>query len=123
MTNDKYTVRDFLNSVLAYEAVSDIDKSMAKAMLAKLDERNEKRKNTPTKAQKENEPVKDSIRAYIADHSPAVASEIASACGVSTQKASALCRQLVDTAVLTVTDVKVKGKGTVKAYSLAESAD
>jgi hypothetical protein len=38
---------------------------------------------------------------------------------VSTSKASALCGQLVKAEVLAVEDIKVKGKGTVKQYSIA----
>lgn len=118
MANEKYTVRDFLNSILANEAVSDIDKGMATAMLAKLDERNEKRKNTPSKAQVANEPVKAAILAYVGEHPSALASDIASACEISTQKASALCKQLVDGGAMSVKDVKVPKKGTMKAYSV-----
>lgn len=123
MANEKYTVREFLNSILANEAVSEIDKNMAKVMLAKLDERNEKRKNTPSKTQVANEPVKAAILAYLDEHVRAVASDIAAACGVSTQKVSALCKQLVEAGTVSVTEVKVKGKGTLKAYSLAEVAE
>ena len=49
-----------------------------------------------------------------------VVRQLATALGISTQKASALCKILVDGGELTVADKKVKGKGTVKEYSLAE---
>lgn len=120
MANDKYTTRDFLNSIIANEAVSDIDKVQARLMLAALDKRNEKRKNTPSKTQQANEPIKANILAYVSEHHNALAAEIATACAVSTQKVSALCKQMVEAGALTVADVKVKGKGTVKAYSVAE---
>ena len=58
----------------------------------------------------------------IVDHLTAngsdVASSIGTALGISTQKASALCKLLVDGGKLTVADVKVKGKGTVKQYAV-----
>jgi hypothetical protein len=49
-----------------------------------------------------------------------VASDIAKAMEISTQKASALCKLLVDNGTLAVGDKKIKGKGTVKEYSLAK---
>ena len=49
-----------------------------------------------------------------------VASEIGKALGVSTQKASSLCVLMVKDGRLKVTDLKVKNKGTVKSYSLAD---
>jgi hypothetical protein len=49
-----------------------------------------------------------------------VASDIGKALEVSTQKASALCVLLVKEGTVCCTDLKVKGKGTVKCYALAE---
>jgi hypothetical protein len=61
----------------------------------------------------------NSIVEYIKTNGSQVASALGAALGISTQKASALCKILVDGGELTVADVKVKGKGTVKCYSLA----
>ena len=98
------------------------DEVVAKATeeIAKLDERNAKRKNMPSKKSIENEPIKAKIVEFLASGSH-LASEIAEGCEISTSKASALCRQLVESGTLTVEDVKVKGKGTQKSYSLAQS--
>ena len=108
------TNREFFEKVIA--TVSD-EELVAKATeeLAKLDARNAKRKNTPSKKSVENEPIKDAIKAVLSD-TPLTASEIAEKVEISTQKASALLKQIEG---LTVTDVKVKGKGTRKAYALA----
>ena len=114
------TEREFLNSVLAIEGISDDLKTYATEGIAKLDARNDKRKNTQTKAQKENEGTMKSIVEIITANGKMVASEIGAALGISTQKASALARQLVECGQLSVTDVKVKGKGSVKCYSLAK---
>ena len=78
-------------------------------------ERNAKRKNSPSKKSVENEPIKAQIKSILTD-TPHTASEIAETVGISTQKASALLRQIDG---LTVTEVKVKGKGKVKGYALA----
>ena len=50
---------------------------------------------------------------------PITTSEIAAAVGQSTSKASYILRSLVEEGIATVTDVKVKGKGSAKAYALA----
>jgi DNA-binding Lrp family transcriptional regulator len=47
-----------------------------------------------------------------------VASVIAEKVGISTQKASALCKLLVEEKVITVADIKVKNKGTLKQYAV-----
>ena len=92
-------------------------KNFATESIAKLDARNAKRASKPSKKSIENEPIKASIVDFLANGSH-LASEIASGCEISVSKASALCRQLVESGVLTSTDVKVKGKGTQKSYSL-----
>ena len=90
---------------------------MVKGEIVKMDDRNAKRRNTISKKAKENEPLKiaivDLLRAY---DEPVIASTVAEKLEISTQKASALLRQIDG---LTVTDVKVKGKGKVKGYALA----
>ena len=89
--------------------------AMAQNELVKMDERNAKRKNTPSKTAIANEPIKAQIKSILTDE-PHTASEIANTVGISTQKASALLRQIDG---LTVTEIKVKGKGKVKGYALA----
>lgn len=118
----KMTEREFLTSILAVEGIATDLVDYATEGLAKLDARNDKRKNTKTKAQIENEGIMASILEVLAT-APMVASEIASAVGISTQKASALCKLLVDGGKVTVADVKVKNKGTVKQYTLVPTED
>lgn len=116
------TEREFLTKVIAIEGIADELKDYANEGIAKLDARNDKRKNTQTKVQKENEGVMVTIVETITANEKMVASEIASTIGISTQKASALCKLLVENGKLKVEDVKVKNKGTVKQYSLAENS-
>lgn len=113
----KMTEREFLNAVLAIEGLSTDLADYAKEGISKLDARNDKRKNTPTKVQKENEGLMNAILTQLSK-APAVASEIAVALEISTQKASALCKLLVDKGLVSVKDYKVKNKGAVKQYSL-----
>lgn len=112
------TNREFFNAIINTDINADLV-AHAKAELEKLDAKNAKRKNTPSKAQLENEPIKAKILEYIASNGSGIASAMASAIGVSTQKISSLCTLLVNEGKVEVSDLKIKGKGTVKQYTLA----
>lgn len=107
------TQREFFNAIIESN-VSDELKAFATDAIAKLDARNAKRSATPSKSQIANEAVKVEI-AKVLTEEPQTASEIAQKCEISTQKASSLLSRMSD---LKVTEVKVKGKGKVKGYSL-----
>ena len=111
------TNREFYTAIVNGTLTEDV---IAKAHeeIAKLDARNAKRSAKPSKKSLENAPIKESIAEFLADGSH-LASEIAKGLDLSVSKVSALCRQMVGDGVLTVEDVKVKGKGTQKSYSLA----
>lgn len=110
---NKYTARMFFSDVLATEGISDEVRTYAEAQVAKLDAK----KNTPTKAQLENEPIKARILEVLTTDTAIVASELGKMLEISTQKASALCRQLVAEGKVAVEDVKHE-KSTVKGYTL-----
>lgn len=119
------TKREFLNEVIAViDGTSEVNvlelKEFAKAEIVKLDERNANRSSKPTKTQIENEPIKEKILEVLSTGERMVASAIAEKVGISTQKASALCRQLVESKKLKVEDVKIPKKGKQKAYSILE---
>lgn len=122
MSNEiKMTDRKFYEMIIASDLSADIVEH-AKNKLTKMNERNEKRASTPSKTQKENEPIKAAIMEFIATcEKPMTAAEVFAA-GVegvnSTAKASAMLTQLANARMLVKTDIKVKGKGTCKAYSL-----
>lgn len=113
------TNREFYNAVIASDVVEEL-KEYAREAIAKLDKRNEARSSKPSKVALANEPIKASILEYVAEHANAVAADIAEACEISTQKASSLCRQLVESGKMISAEVKVPKKGKVKAYSIAE---
>lgn len=122
------TKREFLNEVIAViDGTSEVDvlelKEFAKAEIAKLDERNANRSSKPTKAQIENEPIKEKILEILSTGERMVASAIAERLEISTQKASALCRQLVESQKLKVEDVKIPKKGKQKAYMVNAAAN
>ena len=122
------TKREFLNEVIAViDGTSEVDvlelKEFAKAEIVKLDERNASRSSKPTKTQIENEPIKEKILEILSTGERMVASAIAERLEISTQKASALCRQLVESKKLKVEDVKIPKKGKQKAYMVNAAAN
>ena len=123
MESTKYGTRQFLNDIIAGNATPEAQE-MARTLLERLDAKNEKRRNTPSKAQIANEPLRQQVLAYVVQHPSALASEVATACELSsTAKASALLRQLVAEGECTVEEVKVKGKGKLKAYTAVTKAE
>ena len=122
------TKREFLNEVIAViDGTSEVDvlelKEFAKAEIVKLDERNANRSSKPTKTQIENEPIKEKILEVLSTGERMVASAIAERLEISTQKASALCRQLVESKKLKVEDVKIPKRGKQKAYMVNAAAN
>ena len=117
------TNREFFTAVSA-GIINDEVIAHATSAIEKMDTANANRKSTPSKTAIANEPIKAAIVELLTTNGAMVASAIGAALTngeveVSTSKASALCRQLVDAEILTVEDVKVKGKGTIKQYSIA----
>ena len=114
------TTRELLNTVINAN-LSDEVTEKAQALLLQLDKRNEKRASTPSKTAIANAPLKQSIIKLISEKNM-TAPEVGVALEVSTQKASALLRQLCEDGVLTSEEIKVPKKGKMKSYSLVEGA-
>lgn len=108
------TKRDFYTAI-ANGQITDEVKAAAEEYLVKMDEALEKRKNTMTKKQEENEAVKAQILEHL-DTEPKTATTVGELVEISTQRASALLRQLVSDGKATVTDVKIPKKGVQKGY-------
>lgn len=111
------TTREFLNSIISANISEEVT-NYAKEAVAKLDARNAKRASTPSKTAVANEPIKAQIMDYLADKGATTSTEIGGAVGISTQKASALLRQLTENGLLTSEEVKVPKRGKVKAYRI-----
>ena len=112
------TNREFFEKVMKNEVDADVI-AHAEQSIAKLDKRNADRQAKPSKTALENAPIKVAILEYLVGKSEEVASVIAENVGISTSKASALCGQLVAEEKIVATEVKIKGKGKVKGYTLA----
>ena len=107
-----------------YEAISNLDNAelaqFAVAEIEKMDAANVKRaaKNAEKAAEKFGE-VREIVT--FLGNEPLTASDVAGLAGgeMKVQKVSALLRKAVNAGLAVSTDVKVKGKGTQKGYTLA----
>ena len=118
------TTREFYNAILSMENVSAEISEKAAALLSAMDKKNAERSSKPTKAQKENEALLPIVREVIAtaDH-PITASDLFDTKPElkNVQKCSSLLRILEKSGEVTSVEIKVKGKGKVKGYSLADA--
>ena len=113
------TNREFYTAI-AQGAMNDELVVFAQEAIVKMDERNAKRSSKPSKTAVENEPIKAQIMEFITKRNEFyIAGAIAEALEISTQKASALCRQLVADGKLVEKDVKIPKQGKRKAYGIA----
>ena len=112
------TRREFMEAVIASEGIAVNVKEFAQKEIEKLNTANAKKTSKPSKKAMENEPIKESIIELLSVGEEMTASMIAEKLEITTQKASALCRQLVDSGKLESKEVKVPKKGTQKAYKI-----
>ena len=119
------TNREFYNAVAATEGVSEEVRKFAVAAIAKIDERNEKRKTTMSPTQKENEVIKGKMITYLAENGQKSAAEVAAAVldNPSTSKASSLLSQLCKDGAVDSVEVRVKGKGKHKEYFIPTESE
>lgn len=115
------TEREFMMKVLALniESADGTDiKEYARQAITKLDERNEKRKNTPTKAQKENMEIENAILEQLSKGAM-LSTDLATALRLSTQKVNGVAGNLEKRKAIIAEKVKIKGVGERTRYSLA----
>ena len=111
------TQREFFTKVIEAN-INDELTEKAKELVAGLDKRNAQKSATQTKTQKENEVLKAEMLNKLEKGKGYLAAEIGAIMGFSTSKATALASQLVKSDKATVADVKVKGKGMQKSYTI-----
>lgn len=114
---DKMTKREFYTAIMNGEIDEQV-KLFASEELEKMDAANEKRRNTLSKKAQENLPLLRQITDEILTDEPKTATDVAAVLEVSVQKASGLLRRLVEEGKAVKVDVKIKGKGTQKGYTL-----
>ena len=111
------TARRFFTEIQTYGLPAEL-LDYAVNEIQKLDDAKEKRKEKPTKAQKENAAIREQLHAYMVENLSDEyfsQAELGEALEISPNKAGALARQLVQAGLAEATDVKVKG-GTRKGY-------
>lgn len=114
------TTREFLTVVKENANLSDEIRTYAAESIEKMDARNATRvAKVAEKHATENAPLFEQVLTALAG-GPLCAADIGKATGLSTSKASALCRKLVENGTVASADEKVKGGRTHKVYSLAE---
>ncbi len=116
------TNREFFNEIINAN-VSDEITAFATDALTKLNARNAKRANTPTKAQKENEPIREMIVAYITAHGAMLSTTLAEALSLTTQKVTGLCGLMVKEGILVAEKVKIPKVGERTQYALANAEE
>lgn len=111
------TKREFFEQV-QNGVITEEMQTFAEKEIKAMDERNAKRSAKPSAKQIENEAIKERIIEAFTGKEKALASVIGETMGISTNKASALCRQLVAEKRMAVEEVKVPKKGMQKAYTV-----
>ena len=126
------TNRDFYNAIINADLTAIFEDEMAEsvkkhagAALKKLDETNEKRRNSTSKKEKENLPLMEQMVNEVLSFEPMTASDIGAALGISHNKATPIAKMAVDRGIAGVKDIKVPKKGMQKGYFLLgeDSAD
>ena len=118
------TQREFYEAVVNANISEELT-AFATAGIEKLDKTNETRKvKTAEKAalkEAEKAPIREAIFAVIATEAKTASDLIAEAgVDIKPQAIPSLLKPLVDEGKVIKTDIKVKGKGTVRGYALPE---
>lgn len=120
--NKGMTSRDFFKAIANNETIGTEYREYAENALRKLDDKNAAHRNKTSKAdtkkEAENRELKSHILNALTEVEIAVSPKIAEKVEISTQKASALLRQLVEEGYITKREVTVKGKGKLWGYSI-----
>ena len=117
---EKMTKREFLTAIVELGVEGTISSELgdfAEEEIAKLDEALAKRRAKVSAKAAENAPLMDKIYEDILKEDEVVtATVVGELMEISTQKASALLRKMVEAGRATVEDVKIPKKGTQKGY-------
>ena len=122
MNTNEITLRQLYTAVVEGN-ITPAMQEKAKAEIAKLDATNAKRAEKAKEKAAENLPIKNAIFEFLTANGTKTTAEIAVGVGESTSKTSAMCRQMVESGLLTDSEVKVPKKGKQKAYTAVIPAE
>lgn len=116
----KFTERNAWEEVTTLETASEDLKAFAVARLAKLDEKNDKRKNSEAAVAKReaDAAAREAMLSAMEAGKTYVASELGTLVGVTTMKASSLAGDLTKEGKFVQSDIRSNGRK-VKGYTLA----
>lgn len=112
------TKREFMEAIVKFAEDGTVGAeygAFAEEEIKKLNETLARRREKVSAKQAENAPLMDKIYEMLGDE-PVTATVIGEMLEVSTQKASALLRKMVDEGRVAKTDVKIPKKGVQKGY-------
>jgi hypothetical protein len=113
---EKFTNRMGFTAIVNGKITEEVIK-WAEGEIAKLDNKNAKRKAPNGEIKEENKEVAQAILSALANGSM-TSPDLAKTIGQNTQKTNGVGGEMVKLGMLTKTKVKVKGKGELTAYSL-----
>ena len=114
------TYREYFNNVLSAN-ISDEMNEVSVEFLAKLDAKNEKRKNTETKDKKEAAIRRQSVLDFLRENEGVFTrDQIAEAVGITAGQVSGACKVLVDEGLVSKSEVKID-KSRKIGYSVAST--
>lgn len=119
---EKMTKREFMEAIVKFAEEGTVGAEygdFAKEEIEKLDATLARRREKVSAKQAENAPLMDKIYEMLTDE-PMTATVVGEMLEVSTQKASALLRKMVEEGRAAKTDVKIPKKGTQKGYTRVE---
>ena len=111
------TQKEFFESIMYGDVITEEMKTHAADEFAKIAVRAEKRKNYRTPVQKENDEIKEKILECFVEGTEMTGKEVAEKMEITTQKANALLKQLVNENLLAVAQI-ANGKRLINSYSL-----
>ena len=111
------TQRELMNAIINHEPITEEMVKTAKSIIEHMNKANESKKSkTSEKRATEIAPIIEKINAFLnGKEEPILASEIAEYCGVSVPKITPILKGMEN---IEVSEVKVKGKGMRKAYTI-----
>lgn len=116
----KMTKKEFFNAIATKSVITDEMVEIATKEYKALEAKSAKTAEAKALKRKEDEPIERAICEYLSTHASALASELATASGVSTSKVCAICNRLIANNAITVARVKIPKVGERNVYKIAE---